>query len=99
MYDDINSRVLMYIYDRWLFKIPVYFTVDYISRHLLAETDFVREARNGARMRYYVEAEPLLREKVYIPKVYGEILSPRVMVAEVTCPKIRLTNSGSMVNV
>lgn len=73
----------MYIYDRWLFKIPVYFTVDYISRHLLAETDFVREARNGARMRQYIEGEPLLRDKVLIPKVYPEILSPRVMVADV----------------
>jgi aarF domain-containing kinase len=73
----------MYIYDRWLFKIPVYFTVDYISRHLLAETDFVREAINGARMRSYIESEPQLKDKVLIPKVYPEILSPRVMVADV----------------
>jgi aarF domain-containing kinase len=80
-----DGRVLMYIYDRWLFKIPVYFTVDYISRHLLAETDFVQEARNGARMRAYIEDEPLLRDRVFIPKVFPEILSPRVMVAEV-CP-------------
>ncbi len=78
-----DGRVLMYIYDRWLFKIPVYFTVDYISRHLLAETDFVKEARNGARMREYIEGEPLLRDRVFIPKVFPEILSPRVMVAEV----------------
>jgi aarF domain-containing kinase len=76
-------RVLMYIYDRWLFKIPVYFTVDYISKHLLAETDFVQEAKNGARMRQYIEGEPLLRDRVFIPKVFPEILSPRVMVAEV----------------
>jgi aarF domain-containing kinase len=74
----------MYVYDRWLFKIPVYFTVDYISRHLLAETDFVKEAENGARMRAYIDAEPLLRDRVLIPKVYPEILSPRVMVAEVS---------------
>ena len=73
----------MYIYDRWLFKIPVYFTVDYISRHLLAETDFVREAQNGARMRWYIEQEPLLRDRVLIPGVYQGILSPRVMVADV----------------
>ena len=74
----------MYIYDRWLFKIPVYFTVDYISKHLLAETDFVREAQNGARMREYIEREPLLKDKVLIPKVYTEILSPKVMVADVS---------------
>ena len=73
----------MYIYDQWLFKIPVYFTVNYISKHLLAETDFVREAQNGMRMRQYIEVEPLLRDKVLIPKVYPEILSPRVMVADV----------------
>jgi aarF domain-containing kinase len=81
----------MYIYDRWLFKIPVYFTVDYISRHLLAETNFVREARNGERMRQYIEGEPLLRDKVLIPKVYPEILSPRVMVADV---RLIISNSN-----
>lgn len=79
--------MLMYVYDRWLFKIPVYFTVDYISRHLLAETDFVREASNGARTRAFVDAEPSLRDQVFIPKVRGDILSPRVMVAEVPPPK------------
>ena len=73
----------MYVYDRWLFKIPVYFTVDYISRHLLAETDFVKEAQNGMRMREYIAEEPLLRDKIFIPKVYDDILSPRVMVADV----------------
>jgi aarF domain-containing kinase len=89
-YGDIaDSRALMYIYDRWLFKIPVYFTVDYISRHLLSETNFVREAQNGSRMRAYIEAEPLLRDKVLIPKVYPEILSPRVMVADVIQTSLR----------
>jgi len=73
----------MYVYDRWLFKIPVYFTVDYISRHLLAETDFVKEARNAAKMRHYLVHESLLRDRVYIPRVHPEILSKRVMVAEV----------------
>jgi aarF domain-containing kinase len=80
----------MFIYDRWLFKIPVYFTVDYISRHLYGETDFVREALNGSRMREYIEAEPLLRDKVLIPKVYPEILSPRVLVADVLPSKLNL---------
>jgi|SRR5579859_2049367 len=88
----------MYIYDRWLFKIPVYFTVDYISRHLLAETDFVKEAQNGARMREYIEGEPLLRDKVLIPRVYQEVLSPRVMVAEVDPPIDRAEISGLTVN-
>jgi len=85
----------MYIYDRWLFKIPVYFTVDYISKHLLAETDFVREAQNGSRMRQYIQAEPSLREKVLIPKVYPEILSPRVMVADVRASQFKSHGSGS----
>ena len=91
-------RLLMYIYDRWLFKIPVYFTVDYISKHLLAETDFVAEAHNGSRMREYIEAEPLLKDKVLIPKVYHEILSRRVMVADVTPDSSNLINSGLMEN-
>ena len=73
----------MYIYDRWLFKIPVYFTVDYISRHLLAETDFVKEAANGMRTLKYIQGEPLLKDRVLIPKVYPDILSKRVLVADV----------------
>jgi aarF domain-containing kinase len=73
----------MYIYDRWLFKIPVYFTVDYISKHLLAETDFIQEAQNGVRMRGYIEREPLLKDRVLIPRVYGPYLSSRVMIADV----------------
>jgi aarF domain-containing kinase len=77
----------MYVYDRWLFKIPVYFTVDYISRHLLAETDFEKEAINGARTRAFIDKEPSLRDKVFIPRVRADILSPRVMVAEVIVQK------------
>ena len=48
----------------------------------MLETDFVNEANNAERMRQLVAAEPRLRDKVYIPKVYRDLSSTRVMTAE-----------------
>lgn len=66
----------------WWFDIPLYTLVPYISERLMLETDFVNEADNSERMRDLVEGESRLRGKVYIPKVYREISSHRVMTAE-----------------
>ena len=46
------------------------------------ETDFVNEADNAERMAKLVAGEPRLNGRVYIPKVYRELCSKRVMTAE-----------------
>ena len=60
----------------------MYNLVPFISERLYLETDFVNEADNSVRMAGLVANEPRLRGKVYIPKVYRELSSKRVMTAE-----------------
>ena len=55
---------------------------DFISDHLRQELDFVREANNARQTAEFIAKEPLLRDKVYIPKVYPEYSTKKVMVAE-----------------
>lgn len=74
-------KVVTRIYTYW-FDIPLYSLVPYISERLMLETDFQNEARNAENMRKLVNAEPRLRGKVYIPQVYHELSSKRVMTAE-----------------
>lgn len=66
----------------WMFDLPLYSLVPYITERLLLECDFENEANNSKRMAKLVKSEPRLRERVYIPKVYDELSSKRVMTAE-----------------
>ena len=66
----------------WWFDIPMYSLVPYISERLMLETDFVNEADNAEAMRNLVHGEKRLRGRVYIPQVYRELSSKRVMTAE-----------------
>ena len=50
--------------------------------HLRQELDFVREVDNARQTAEFVALEPELRDKVYIPKVYPEYSTGKVMVAE-----------------
>ncbi|KAI4095088.1 MAG: hypothetical protein LQ339_007351 [Xanthoria mediterranea] len=74
-------KVVARIYT-WLFDIPLYSLVPYISERLLLETDFVNEADNSERMADLVAGESRLSGRVYIPKVYRELSSKRIMTAE-----------------
>ncbi|KAL1301453.1 hypothetical protein AAFC00_005704 [Neodothiora populina] len=74
-------KVVTRIYTYW-FDIPLYSLVPYISERLMLETDFQNEAKNADDMRRLVLNEPRLNGKVYIPKVYPELSSRRVMTAE-----------------
>ena len=64
------------------FDLPFYSLVPYITERLMLETDFVNEADNSERMKGLIEGEPRLKGKVYIPKVFRELSSTRVMTAE-----------------
>ncbi|KAL6304993.1 ABC1-domain-containing protein [Sparassis latifolia] len=75
-------RLVMWVYENYLFDLPVYFVVDFISDHLRRELDFELEAQNAMKMADFVAAEPRLAKRVYIPKVFTELSSKRVMVAE-----------------
>lgn len=64
------------------FDIPFYSLVPYISERLSLETDFNNEATNAELMSKLVADEKRLRGRVYIPKVYREFSSKRVMTTE-----------------
>lgn len=66
----------------WWFGIPIYTLVPYITERLMLETDFQNEASNAEQMRELVAGERRLQGRVYIPKVYKELSSKRVMTAE-----------------
>ncbi|KAH8110202.1 ABC1 family-domain-containing protein [Phellopilus nigrolimitatus] len=72
---------VMYIYTKF-FDLPLYPMVPYINQRLLLETDFRNEADNAELTAAYVEAEPRLRGRVYIPKVHRGLSTRRVMTAE-----------------
>ena len=72
---------MTWIYTKW-FDLPLYSLVPYITERLLLETDFENEADNAERMARLVAGESRLNGRVYIPKVYRELCSKRVMTAE-----------------
>lgn len=76
-----SFKVVAKIYTYW-FDLPLYSLVPFITERLMLETDFVNEADNAERMGQLVAGEPRLRDKVYVPKVYRELSSTRVMTAE-----------------
>lgn len=74
-------KVVTWVYSR-TFDIPFSSLVPYISERLFLETDFENEANNSETMARLVAGESRLRGRVYIPKVYRELSSKRVMTAE-----------------
>ena len=66
----------------WLFDLPLYSLVPYVTERLMLECDFENEATNSETMKKLVQAEPRLRKRVYIPRVFKELSSKRVMTAE-----------------
>ncbi|EXJ92549.1 Atypical/ABC1 protein kinase [Capronia epimyces CBS 606.96] len=74
-------KVVTKIYS-WWFDLPFYALVPYITERLLLECDFENEANNSKQMAECVRGEPRLRDRVYIPKVYDDLTTKRVMTAE-----------------
>ncbi|OJA21134.1 hypothetical protein AZE42_04357 [Rhizopogon vesiculosus] len=81
-YDLMAFRAVMWAFEKWVFDLPVYFAVDFISAHLRAELDFIAEASNSQRTASLIALEPRLAGKVHIPKVYPEYSTKRVLTAE-----------------
>ncbi|KAF8186822.1 hypothetical protein BJ912DRAFT_1043025 [Pholiota molesta] len=72
----------LWVFEHWVFDLFVYFAVDFVAEDLRQELDFVREADNARRTNSFVPAEPYLRHRVYIPKVYPEYSTRIVMTAD-----------------
>lgn len=74
-------KTVTWAYSKW-FDLPLYSLVPFITERLELETDFENEARNSETMRRLVQGERRLRGRVYVPTVYPELSSKRVMTAE-----------------
>ncbi|KAL4897581.1 ABC1 family-domain-containing protein [Aspergillus ambiguus] len=74
-------KVVTWVYSK-VFDIPFYSLVPYINERLYLETDFQNEAQNSETMSRLVAGESRLRGRVYIPRVYHDLSSRRVMTAE-----------------
>lgn len=72
---------MTWVYSRW-FDLPLYSLVPFITERLELETDFLNEAKNSETMRDLVASEPSLRGRVYVPIVYPELSSRRVLTTE-----------------
>ncbi|CAO3684539.1 unnamed protein product [Umbelopsis vinacea] len=79
--DLLAFRLLLRLYER-MFDLPMVWISGYVEKHIRMEADFEREARNSVKAWENLQKEASLRDHVYIPKVYTEIASKRIMVAE-----------------
>lgn len=74
-------KVVAKVYSSW-FDLPLYSLVPFVSERLMLETDFENEAKNSETMRDLINNEPALRGRVYVPPVYHELSSRRVLTTE-----------------
>jgi aarF domain-containing kinase len=70
-----------WVYSKW-FDLPLYSLVPFITERLELETDFVNEAKNSETMRKLINDEPSLKGRVYVPIVYPELSSKRLLTTE-----------------
>lgn len=77
----IGKRTVTWIYSKW-FDLPFYNLVPFITERLELEMDFVNEAKNSETMRSLVNAEKVLKGRVYIPTVYPELTTKRILTTE-----------------
>ncbi|KAA1475226.1 ABC1-domain-containing protein [Dentipellis sp. KUC8613] len=80
--DLVVLGAVMWMYENWLFDMPVYFLVDFINDHLRQELDFINEAQNAKRTAAFVASDPSLHKRVHIPHVYDALTTHRIMTAE-----------------
>ncbi|KAK7053810.1 ABC1 domain-containing protein [Favolaschia claudopus] len=75
-------RMVMWLFEKVAFDLPVYFVVDFVSDHLRRELDFEMEAANAQRTAEFVANDPKLSKTVYIPRVFPALTTKRIMTAE-----------------
>ena len=75
------NRTVTWIYGKW-FDLPYYKLVPFIIERLELEMDFENEAQNSENLRRLINQEKTLRGRVYIPIVYPEFTTKRVLTTE-----------------
>ncbi|RHZ82009.1 hypothetical protein Glove_115g30 [Diversispora epigaea] len=82
MYWDLLAyKALMYLYE-YIFDLPLTWSANYTEKHIRQEVDFENEGRNAEKTNKHLEMEKSLRNKAYIPKIFWDYTSKRVLTAE-----------------
>ncbi|KAL0489996.1 ABC1 family protein [Acrasis kona] len=79
---DIRTYRLFLRVVETLFDLPLSWSADYVEKHMREEVDFRIEARNSERCYKELLKDNFLKKRVYVPKVYWETTSERVMTSE-----------------
>ncbi|KND86900.1 ABC1 family protein C10F6.14c [Tolypocladium ophioglossoides CBS 100239] len=79
---DLWSMKLMAEYTAWVTGLPMGGMGQYVADRVMQETDFEHEAGNSEKMASLIASDSSLRDSVYIPKVYRELTSKRVLTTE-----------------
>lgn len=80
---DLNTyKALMWTFDKFIFKMPMYFMGKYIADQVLQETDFRIELENSQVMRAFVQNDAELQRRLYVPRVFERYSGQRVLVME-----------------
>ncbi|TGZ77837.1 ABC1-domain-containing protein [Ascodesmis nigricans] len=75
-------RQVSYWFGAKMFHMPIDYMAPFICERLYSETDFYNEAMNAQHTASFIESEPTLRGRIHVPKVYPELSTKRVLVAE-----------------
>jgi aarF domain-containing kinase len=81
---DLLANRLVTLGFQYVFGLPLYWTVDYVESHLREEVDFINEKENSRRAFKELghEAPKILRDYVYIPKVFDKLSTSKVLCME-----------------
>ncbi|KAJ3120825.1 hypothetical protein HK098_004223 [Nowakowskiella sp. JEL0407] len=79
--DLFTFRNVLLVFE-YFYDLPLSFSSKYVEKHMLMETDFVNEARNCKEAAVRLAQNPVVAERAYVPKVYEELTSKRVLTLE-----------------
>lgn len=80
-WDMLCYRLILFTFEK-LFDLPLYWSADYIEKHIRQETDFLHEGKNGEECFKHIQEMPSLRGRLYVPKIFWDYSSKRVLTAE-----------------
>ncbi|EPQ30183.1 uncharacterized protein PFL1_02299 [Pseudozyma flocculosa PF-1] len=88
-----SFRILLLLYER-IFELPLSFAGQYISDQIEQETLFKHELENSLRAKRAIETDPekIVRKTCYVPKMYEDFCTQRVLVMEWIDGACRMTD-------
>ncbi|KAN0060806.1 hypothetical protein ACQY0O_007465 [Thecaphora frezii] len=92
-----SFRVLLMLYER-IFELPLSFAGQYISDQIEQETLFKKELENSQRAKKAIETDPekIVRKTCYVPQMYEDYCTQRVLVMEWIDGACRMTDRARL---